>query len=315
MIIDTTDLSGRQLRERIVGALGDDLRHATSSSLQVISFGYKYGMPLEADLVFDVRFMENPFYRARAADARRAGPSPCASSCSGQPITQRFLEYLREFFAFAVPAYQAEGKTPADRRHRLHRRLPPLGRDRGGAGGRLRALRHGTRRASGTASSSAHDADAAAATDDGRWPALAALAAAGDRHQALAAGRVPGRAAPGARRARSCMRHPLPRRRPRTASPASCSTSSSLQFLPDACARSLVRRRGRWSSSCTGCGGLLRVAARAVPGPTASRWSSWSTRSARWRAGPRIVAIGGGTGLSMLLRGPQGAHAATSPRW
>ena len=61
MIIDTSELSGRQLRERLYGALDlpDD---GQTLALQLISFGYKHGVPLEADLVFDVRFMENPFY-------------------------------------------------------------------------------------------------------------------------------------------------------------------------------------------------------------------------------------------------------------
>ena len=46
-----------------MAALRRDRPAPSRSSLQVISFGFKYGVPLEADLVFDVRFMENPFYR------------------------------------------------------------------------------------------------------------------------------------------------------------------------------------------------------------------------------------------------------------
>ncbi len=50
-----------------------------------------------------------------------------------QPVTERFLSFLHDFFAFAIPAYQAEGKTRVTDGHRLHRRRPSLGRHRGGS--------------------------------------------------------------------------------------------------------------------------------------------------------------------------------------
>lgn len=107
--IDTTELSGRQLRERILAALQAD-RGPDLMNLQVISFGYKHGLPLESDLVFDVRFMENPFYRP---DMRHLSgrEEPVRRFVLEQPVTQRFLASLRELLAFVVPAYQAEGKT------------------------------------------------------------------------------------------------------------------------------------------------------------------------------------------------------------
>ena len=111
VIIDTSDLSQRQLRERITNALAVAHGAGPGRDLQVICFGFKYGVPLEADLVFDVRFMENPFYVPGAASARLAGMSRSGSSCWRQPVTERFLAFLHDFYAFAVPAYQAEGKT------------------------------------------------------------------------------------------------------------------------------------------------------------------------------------------------------------
>jgi UPF0042 nucleotide-binding protein len=109
VIIDTTDLSHRQLRERIQSAIQTD-RAPDQVSIQIISFGYKYGVPLEADLVFDVRFMENPFYRPELRE--HSGMTPQVSEfVLSQPVTQRFLAFLREFLAFTVPAYQSEGKT------------------------------------------------------------------------------------------------------------------------------------------------------------------------------------------------------------
>jgi len=108
VLIDTSDLSGRQLRERILAALqvSPDRK---GIELQLISFGYKHGVPLEADVVFDVRFMENPFY----IDALRplSGLDPKVSQfVLQQPVTERFLSFVREFFEFALPAYEAEGK-------------------------------------------------------------------------------------------------------------------------------------------------------------------------------------------------------------
>lgn len=109
VIIDTSDLSQRQLRERITATL--EVAHGPDQvDLQVISFGFKHGVPLEADLVFDVRFMENPFYipELRSLDGR---DEPVREFVLHQPVTERFLSFLHDFYAFAIPAYQAEGKS------------------------------------------------------------------------------------------------------------------------------------------------------------------------------------------------------------
>ncbi len=108
VIIDTSELSGRQLRDRIQAAL----HHPEHGELllNVISFGYKFGVPLEADLVFDVRFMENPYYQPELR-ALNGLTEPVRQFVLEQPVTRRFLEFMREFFAFTIPAYQSEGKT------------------------------------------------------------------------------------------------------------------------------------------------------------------------------------------------------------
>jgi len=107
--IDTTDLAFKQLRERIIAALGAQ-PGPEQLSLQVISFGFKYGVPLESDLVFDVRFMENPFYRPELRES--SGLTELVREfVLGQPITEQFLAHLDSFFATVIPAYLAEGKT------------------------------------------------------------------------------------------------------------------------------------------------------------------------------------------------------------
>ncbi|MGH2477894.1 MAG: RNase adapter RapZ [Candidatus Limnocylindrales bacterium] len=109
VIVDTSDLSLRQLRERLFSQLATTTR-PDQLAVQLISFGYKYGLPLESDLVFDVRFIANPYY---IADLRpRSGlTDEVRQYVLEQPVTARFLGLVEEFLDFAVPAYIEEGKT------------------------------------------------------------------------------------------------------------------------------------------------------------------------------------------------------------
>jgi RNase adapter protein RapZ len=109
VIVDTSDLSLRQLRERLFAQLATPAR-PDQLSLQIITFGFKYGVPLEADLVFDVRFMQNPYYIPELR-ALSGLTEPVRDYVLGQPITARFLAFLQEFLTFTVPAYIGEGKT------------------------------------------------------------------------------------------------------------------------------------------------------------------------------------------------------------
>jgi UPF0042 nucleotide-binding protein len=109
IVVDTSDLSLRQLKERIFSHLTDA---ASEQGLvfQLISFGFKYGVPLEADLVFDVRFMENPYY----VDELRhlSGLTPAVRDyVMGQPIAQQFFDFLSRFLDLTVPGFKSEGKT------------------------------------------------------------------------------------------------------------------------------------------------------------------------------------------------------------
>ena len=109
VVLDTSDLSLRQLRERLFAQLATDVR-SDQLAFQLISFGYKFGVPLEADLLFDVRFMQNPYY---VADLRPLSglTDEVRSFVLEQPVATRFMEFLREFLSFTIPAYIAEGKT------------------------------------------------------------------------------------------------------------------------------------------------------------------------------------------------------------
>ena len=109
VVIDTSDLPLRELRERIFTRLGE-AADPTRLSIQLISFGFKYGVPLEADLVFDVRFMQNPFYIDELRHLSGL-TEEVRTFVLGQPVAQEFLRYLRDFLSFALPAYVGEGKT------------------------------------------------------------------------------------------------------------------------------------------------------------------------------------------------------------
>ena len=107
VIVDTSDLSYRALRERIV----DGLAVPTDTlGVQLVTFGYKHGIPLEADLVFDVRFMRNPFYESELRDLNGLDER-VRRFVLEQPGTARFVGDLARFLTFLLPLYQAEGKT------------------------------------------------------------------------------------------------------------------------------------------------------------------------------------------------------------
>jgi UPF0042 nucleotide-binding protein len=109
VVIDTSDLSLRELRERIFTRLGD-ASNPDRLAIQLISFGFKYGVPLEADLVFDVRFMQNPYY-VEGLRQLSGLTETVRDYVLSQPVAVEFLRYLHEFLSFAVPAYVGEGKT------------------------------------------------------------------------------------------------------------------------------------------------------------------------------------------------------------
>ena len=109
VVLDTSDLSLRQLRERLFSQLATEVR-PDQLAFQLISFGYKYGVPPESDLVFDVRFMQNPYYVASLRPVSGLNDEVREFVLS-QPVASRFLAFLQDFLSFAIPAYIAEGKT------------------------------------------------------------------------------------------------------------------------------------------------------------------------------------------------------------
>jgi len=108
-VIDTTHTSTAQLRARLLHHFGAETEQG-SMAVHVTSFGFKYGLPLEADLVFDVRFMPNPFYMEELRPLTGLDAAVSGYVMSFQQ-TRDFLSRLEELLSFALPLYAEEGKT------------------------------------------------------------------------------------------------------------------------------------------------------------------------------------------------------------
>ncbi|WP_415631009.1 RNase adapter RapZ [Propionibacterium sp.] len=107
MVIDTSRLNVHQLSSRIAHAYGG--QSADTLRVQVMSFGYKNGLPLDADLVFDVRFLPNPHWVPELRP--QTGLSEAVSSyVLAQPGAEEFLDAFEQLFAVAEPGYLREGK-------------------------------------------------------------------------------------------------------------------------------------------------------------------------------------------------------------
>jgi UPF0042 nucleotide-binding protein len=108
-ILDTSRLTAHELRTFLRNAYG---RAGTQTlpNVNVISFGFKYGLPAEADLVFDVRFLCNPHFVAelRPLDGR---DERVQAYLDQDRATAAFLERLEAFLDFLLPHYAAEGKS------------------------------------------------------------------------------------------------------------------------------------------------------------------------------------------------------------
>lgn len=107
-IIDTTDLSPRQLRERIIHIYSKE--NQPTFTVQLMSFGFKYGLPIDADLVFDVRFLPNPHYidHLRPKTGLQEEVSSYVLKWSE---TKQFLEKILDLLTFMLPQYKREGKS------------------------------------------------------------------------------------------------------------------------------------------------------------------------------------------------------------
>ena len=106
LVIDTSDLNVHELRERILAAFADD---AAGLLLTVASFGFKYGLPLDADMVLDVRFLPNPHW-VPALRPRAGTDELVRDYVLSQEGTKAFMERVEALLEIALPGYVREGK-------------------------------------------------------------------------------------------------------------------------------------------------------------------------------------------------------------
>ena len=109
LILDTSDYTVHQLRDYIREHY--DMRHeAAPIVLSVMSFGYKYGVPSDADLVFDVRFLPNPNF-VPSLKPLTGNHAPVIRYMRRQKDTAVFLDKMKSFLAYVIPRYIKEGKS------------------------------------------------------------------------------------------------------------------------------------------------------------------------------------------------------------
>ena len=109
-VIDTTNTSVHELRRILVAHFGPASGEAPRMVTRIVSFGFKYGTPVDADVVLDVRFLENPYF-VPELKALTGLDEPVAKYVLSAPETQEFLRRARELLEYVLPRYEREGKS------------------------------------------------------------------------------------------------------------------------------------------------------------------------------------------------------------
>jgi UPF0042 nucleotide-binding protein len=108
-IIDTSQFNAHELRSFLKASFGEH-HTATALNVHIVSFGFKYGVPAEADLLFDVRFIPNPFFvdGLRLLDGRH---EKVRAFLDARPEAREFFDRVTNLLDFLIPHYSAEGKS------------------------------------------------------------------------------------------------------------------------------------------------------------------------------------------------------------
>ena len=107
-IVDTSDMTVHELRHFFMGLSRD--RSSARLVITLLSFGFKHGIPVDADLVFDVRCLPNPHF-VPALRRRTGRDKAVADFLERDPATREFMDRLEEYLRFVIPFYIAEGKS------------------------------------------------------------------------------------------------------------------------------------------------------------------------------------------------------------
>lgn len=110
VVFDTTHLSVHELRRAIIAQLGPAAEGASRMLTRIVSFGFKYGTPADADVVLDVRFLDNPYFVPELKPLPGTDPK-VAAFVLGLPEARMLLEKTRDLLAFMMPKFEREGKS------------------------------------------------------------------------------------------------------------------------------------------------------------------------------------------------------------
>lgn len=108
LLIDTTDLTPRQLREKIITEFKTVDTH--TFRIEMVSFGFKYGIPIDADIVMDVRFLPNPHYVPELKPLTGLD-KPVYDYVMSFPETEEFYQKFQDLLDTILPGYKKEGKS------------------------------------------------------------------------------------------------------------------------------------------------------------------------------------------------------------
>jgi len=109
LVIDTGDLNTNQLRTRLMEVFGEEEPGSTMQT-SIVSFGFKYGIPRDVDLMFDCRFLPNPYWDEALRSHSGLEPE-VRKFVLDRPETAEFLAKLDELLTMLIPAYVREGKS------------------------------------------------------------------------------------------------------------------------------------------------------------------------------------------------------------
>lgn len=109
-ILDTASLSVHDLRRAVFDVFGPGAAAAPNMRTRFLSFGFKYGAPMDADLVFDVRFLDNPFF-VPELKALPGTDARVRDYVLGKPETSELVTRVADLLAFSIPRFEREGKS------------------------------------------------------------------------------------------------------------------------------------------------------------------------------------------------------------
>lgn len=109
-VLDTTDLSVRELRRAIVDQFGPTGGRMPRTRIRVVSFGFKFGSPVDADLLFDARFLENPHFVPELS-ALPGTDEKVERFVLESEGTRDFLEHVENLLVFCIPRFEREGRS------------------------------------------------------------------------------------------------------------------------------------------------------------------------------------------------------------